>query len=71
MRKTEVPHNAPEQVRLYIEAALELTEALDPPDDLRSIVFLKAVDLLSAKQLFFEQSPAAVGPMMAIPRNQH
>lgn len=68
IRRQEVPHNTPEQVVSYLRAALELTEALDPPDDLRPTVFAKACDLFSAKQLLLEQ-PAPMGlPTMQIPR---
>lgn len=66
-RKTEMPHNTPEQVREYLSAALELTEDLDPPADLRTAVFVKAADLFAAKQITVEQVVPGI-PGMAIPR---
>lgn len=55
MRRQEEFHNTPEQVEEILTAALKQVEALDPPGDLREITFAKAVDLLGAKQIFFEQ----------------
>jgi hypothetical protein len=66
MHKREYRHNEPEQVRLYLEAALELVDALDPPEDLREPCFTKAVDLLAAKTVQFEQAAMQL-PAMAIP----
>ena len=59
MRKTEIPHNAPEQVREYLQGALDLVDELEIPDELAPIAFSKAIDLLAAKQLFFEQATLA------------
>jgi hypothetical protein len=62
VNRQEIPHNTPEQVRLYLQAALELVEELEPPDDLRGIFYAKAIDLLSAKQLIVEQlAPGVLG----------
>jgi hypothetical protein len=57
MRQQEFPHNTPEQVYEYLRDAISAVEGLDPPEDLRPLVFAKAVDLFSAKQLIFEESP--------------
>jgi hypothetical protein len=64
VRKTEVPNNTPEQVRLYLEAALELVVALETPADLRESCFTEAVRLLSGKQILLEQ-PQAIGGLPA------
>lgn len=58
--KTEVPHNTPEQVREYLQAALELVDELAVPDDLRAAALAAAVTLLSVKQVFFEQVPSGI-----------
>jgi hypothetical protein len=58
VQKREYPHNTPEQVRDYLLEALTIVAEIDPPDDLRGLAFSKAVDLVSAKQVIFEQMPA-------------
>lgn len=50
----------------YIAKALALVAELDVPDDLRSVVFDKACNLFSTKQITMEQVPIASGGM-AIP----
>lgn len=60
-RRVEYPHNTERQVHDYLTKALTLVAELDPPDDLRGAVFVKAVDLYSAKQITVEQvMPAGV-----------
>ena len=56
MQRTEHQHHTPEQVRGYLREALEIVDELDTPGDLRQIAFGKAVELLSGKQIFFEQA---------------
>ncbi len=68
MRKTETQHNTPEQVHAYLGAALAILDELELTDDLRPLAFVKAVDLLAAKQLFFEQPAALPMGAMHIPR---
>jgi hypothetical protein len=51
MKAFEEHHNDAAQVEDYCRAALALVDELDPPADLRPLVFAKAVDLLSAKTL--------------------
>lgn len=58
MHKQEVQLNAPQQANDWLRDALALVNEIDPPADLRAAMFVKAVDLLAAKQVFFEQSPA-------------
>lgn len=60
MRKTELPHNTPEQVTDYLRDALAVVELLEPPDDLREVCFSKAVDLFSSKQIMYEQPASAL-----------
>lgn len=55
LRTREIPNNTPEQVLDYLTSALVLVEQLDPPSDLREIVFEKACDLYSGKQIVAEQ----------------
>jgi hypothetical protein len=59
MNAREFPHNTPQQAEEYIRGALELVEKVQPPEDLREVAFGKAVDLLSSKQIVYEQ-PAVV-----------
>lgn len=60
MRREE-RHHSEAQIRDSIMYGLELVEELEPPSDLRELVFAKAVDMHSAKQIFFEQiQPAGV-----------
>ena len=54
-RKQDMPHNSPEQVREYLEDAVAIADELTGRDERWPIVFTKAVDLYSAKQVFFEQ----------------
>lgn len=55
MIATEHQLNSPEQVREYLRNALTIVDEIDPSDDLRPIAFAKALDLISNKQVFFEQ----------------
>jgi hypothetical protein len=61
VQRKEYPHNTPEQVRDYLLEALTIVAEIDPPGDLRGLAFSKAVDLVSAKQVTFEQMPALSG----------
>lgn len=58
-RRIEQQHNTPEQVREYVREALAVVDELDVPDDLRAAAFAKACDLISGKQIVFEQ-PASI-----------
>jgi hypothetical protein len=53
--RTEHPHNTREQVVEYLSAALVVVDEVGVPDELLEVAFVKAVDLLSAKQLVIEQ----------------
>ena len=66
-RKVEYEHHSPEQVRQYLDTALRLTAEMDVPEDLRVAFFGKALDLVSAKQMFFEQLTGVLRNM-AVPR---
>jgi hypothetical protein len=59
MRQVEHQHNSREQVEEYLRQALEVTDELAPPPELQAIVFAKAVDLISSKQVFYEQVNAS------------
>jgi hypothetical protein len=59
MMATEHQFNEPEQVAEYLRQALVIVADIEPPEDLRGICFAKAVELVSAKQVFFEQ-PAMI-----------
>ena len=58
LQKHEIKNNTADEAREYLEAALALTLELDPPQDLRSHVFVQAVGLLSGKQIVVEQMQA-------------
>ena len=62
-------HNTPEQAREYLREALTIVDELDPPADLRPLVFDKACNLVSAKNIAVEQVSAGI-PTMAIPRGR-
>jgi hypothetical protein len=70
MKAFEEHHNDAGQVEDYCRAALALVDELDPPADLRPLVFAKAVDLLSAKTLQCVPSSALSVPAahLAAPR---
>lgn len=51
----ELHHNTPEEVETWLAAALDLVNAAEIDGDLRGIAFAKAIDLLAAKQIQFEQ----------------
>jgi hypothetical protein len=55
MQRQEIPNNTLEQVKLYVQDALTLTDTLEPPDDLRAAVFTAAVNLISGKQIVMQQ----------------
>jgi hypothetical protein len=55
MRRIEHYHHTPEQVRGYIEEALQIVADLELDDELGQLAFTHAVNLLSAKQIVFEQ----------------
>ena len=64
-----IQHNSVEQVEGYLQDALEITERLDPPEDLRVAFFNAVVALCSAKQVVMEDSdvsPVARGTMLGM-----
>lgn len=61
-RKTEDHHHTAQQVRGYLDEAKRIVDELEVSSDLREIAYAKAVDLLAAKQVFYEQI-APIGPL--------
>jgi len=65
-RRQDIRHYEREEVEGVISAALDIATDADVPDELRAVVFTKAADLLAAKSLTIEQTPAmmpfALGP---------
>lgn len=62
MRRTEQPHNTREQVVEYLSTAAAIVGELELDDDLKVPAFLKACDLIAAKQITFEQlAPDTIG----------
>jgi len=59
--RQEYQHNTREQVLEYIGTAREIVDELEIPDELRQAAFIKAIDLISAKQLVL----AAPAPLAA------
>jgi hypothetical protein len=49
-----VQFNTRTEVHDYLQAGLDLVDALAPPDDLRELCFAKAVELLAGKQVVME-----------------
>jgi hypothetical protein len=62
VRRQEFPHHTHEQIAGYLADAGKLVEAVDIPADLVPIAYGKAVELLAAKQIVFEQ--VAPSPVM-------
>jgi hypothetical protein len=62
MRKAfEAYFHTPEDVRRYLADALNIVDGAELTDDLREPAFVQAVNLLSQKQVTFEQvSPAGI-----------
>jgi hypothetical protein len=56
VRRIEHQHNTREQVKGYLETALELVGELEVDGDLKVACFEKAVDLVAGKQIVFEQA---------------
>jgi hypothetical protein len=56
----EQHYNTPEQAREYLREALAIVDELEPPDDLRGLVFDKAAQLVAAKAIVQDPSPVAV-----------
>lgn len=64
MQRQEIPNNTPEQVREYLNAALDIVDELDVADDLREAVFLKAAELIAGKQIVMVQpQPVDLGAL--------
>lgn len=57
MQRQEIPNNTPEQTRDYLVRAIELVQELDPPEDLRAVVFEAAFASVSGKQIVMTQPP--------------
>lgn len=68
MRRVEHQHNTREQVKQYLETALELVAELELTDDLRRPCFEKAVDLIAGKQITFEQYVPGGVDLRTVPR---
>lgn len=68
----EIYLNTPDQSRGYLREALAIVEELDPPEDLRAIVFAKAVDHIAQKNVTIDPSDMSrvSVPAMAIPRGR-
>jgi hypothetical protein len=67
MHKQEDHHHTPDQVRGYLQVAQRICEGEDLDEETTRAVLPVLVQLLSSKQVFYQQ-PAAL-PAMAIPRN--
>ncbi len=58
MRRQEERFHTDEQVRAVIAEALAIVSEFEIDDELKVPVFMKAAELLAAKQVFFEQPQA-------------
>lgn len=56
----EIHHHTYEQVVSILHGAQAAVDEAEPPEDLRQIAFAKAIDLLAAKQIFYEQIASGV-----------
>lgn len=73
LQRMETMHNTPEQVALYLDAALELVASRELPAGSEGEVIVGVVNLLAAKTInVVQQAPMPIGlPTMAIPRGRH
>jgi hypothetical protein len=69
----EYHYNTREQVLGYLDDARAIVAELELDDDLRVPAFLKAADLLSAKNVSLTQADVTPGvlPAMHIPKERH
>lgn len=65
MRRTEEHFHTREQAETHLRDALAIVTELDPPEDLRAVVFTQAAQLLAGKQVFFSQQ--ASSPIVGLP----
>lgn len=71
MQRQEIPNNTREQVVEYLRVALEVTDEIDPPADLREATFVAATNLVSGKQIVMVQpQPIDLGALN-LGRNRH
>lgn len=59
MFREDHAHHERDQIVGYLRDALAIVAELELEDDLKVPAFLKAVDLLAAKQVFFRETPVA------------
>lgn len=64
MIRKEDHHHTPEEVAGYLDTALAIVRDAELDDEWKVAAFLKAVDLLASKQIFYEQ-PQALPPILA------
>jgi len=60
VRATERHHYTSAQVEEHAREALEMLARLDPPEDLRAVVWQSLYNNLAAKQIFYEQVNAGM-----------
>jgi len=68
MRRSEEAHHTPAQVAGYIADAAKIVVEAELHPDFQVPAFLKAVELLASKQIFFEQPQVMAGGLMQVPR---
>lgn len=70
MRHPEYAHNTREQVVEYIGEAAKVVAELELDDDLKVPAFVKAIDLLAAKQITLTQVAPMGVDLRTIPRQR-
>lgn len=70
MRRHEEHFHTPEQIAAHLDDALAIIHAAGVEDELKVPAFIKVLELLAAKQVFFEQAqPVALDPRLLNPPN--
>jgi hypothetical protein len=69
MRRQEIPHNTPEQIKGYLDEAYRIVAESPLPEELHAVVLPEIIRLVASKQIVMEQ--ATMAPMMAIPGQRH
>lgn len=71
MQREEIQHNTAAQVKGYLDEALRVVAELEIDDELKVPAFVKAVDLLAAKQVMMTPTAAAAADLSLLRRSNH
>lgn len=71
LQRIETPHNTPEQVAEYVQAAQDIADAAGIDREREPEVFVKIIDLVASKQITVVQNPPLLGGAMPLPGMRH